>query len=333
MTVAKNGTVIAAYDRRNDGPQDLPADIDTMVRRSTDNGATWTDPGATVDYSGSQGCGDPSLLTDRDTGRVHLFCTFSHGQVGFQDSEPGSADSADPRTVHVRHLTSDDDERTWSAPTDLNEQVKDPAWAGVFASSGHGAQTSDRRLLQPAVVRDSGGKHHSVDLYSDDRGKSWHAGTLLDAGTDENKAVPLSDGRVVQNSRGVDGGQRLLSTSEDGGRQFGPPTPIRGLPDPGVNADEIRVDPQKDDSRLLFSNPADAQERRKLTLRISCDNGASWRGSSVLHPGPAGYSAMAMLPDGRVGVLAERGDDGPTGKLTFSSVPLDEIGTCPNATP
>ena len=333
MTVTKNGTVLAAYDRRNDGPQDLPGDIDTVVRRSADNGATWSEPSAAVDYSGSQGCGDPSLLTDRDTGRVHLFCTFSHGQVGFQDSEPGSADATDPRTVHVRHLTSDDDGRSWSEPTDLNEQVKDPAWAGVFASSGHGVQTSGGRLLQPAVVRDSDGNHHSVNLYSDDHGKTWHAGKLLDAGTDENKAVPLASGQVVQNSRDVDGGRRLLSTSEDGGRQFGSPTPAPDLPDPGVNADEIRVAPEKNDSRLLFSNPADSRERKKLTLRISCDNGDSWSGSSVLHSGPAGYSTMAMLPDGRVGVLAERGDSEPTGKLTFSAVPLGEIGSCADAAP
>ena len=331
MTVTPSGTVITAYDRRNDGPQDLPGNIDTMVRSSTDNGATWTDPTAAVDYPDPQGCGDPSLLTDRSTGQVHLFCTFSHGQVSFQDSEPGSADATDSRTLHVRHMTSDDDGRTWSKPTDLNEQVKDPAWSGIFASSGHGVQTSGGRLLQPAVVRDADGKHHSVNLYSDDHGKTWHHGKVLGAGTDENKAVPLSTGQVVQNSRDVEGGRRLLSTSENGGLAFGSPTPIRDLPDPGINADEIRVHPQGDDSRLLFSNPADAQERKKLTVRLSCDNGESWSSGSVLYSGPAGYSTMAMLPDGRVGVFAEHGESESHGKLTFNALELDEIGSCETA--
>lgn len=326
MTVTTNGTVLAAYDRRNDGPQDLPGDIDPMVRRSTDNGATWSDATAAVDYPDPQGCSDPSLLTDRSTGRVHLFCTFSHGEVSFQDSEPGSADATDPRTLHVRHMTSDDDGRTWSEPVDLNEQVKDPAWAGVFASSGHGVQTADGRLLQPAVVRDSAGEHHSVNFYSDDHGETWHAGDLLAAGTDESKAVPLSTGQVVQNSRDVDGGRRLLSVSEDGGVGFDDPEPVPELPDPGVNADQIRVDQQADDSRLLFSNPADEQERAELTVRLSCDNGASWSSGSVLHPGPAGYSTMVMLPNGRVGVFAEHGETESHGELTFTSVALDEIG-------
>lgn len=40
LTVTPDGTLLAAFDRRNDGPQGLPGDIDTMVRRSTDGGAT-----------------------------------------------------------------------------------------------------------------------------------------------------------------------------------------------------------------------------------------------------------------------------------------------------
>nr|WP_246458304.1 sialidase family protein [Saccharopolyspora gloriosae] len=328
LAVTERGTVIAAFDRRNDGPGDLPGDIDTMVRRSTDGGATWSEPRAVVDHPAPQGCGDPSLLTDRATGRVHLFCTFSHGEVGFQESEPGSADATDPRTVHVRHLTSSDDGRTWSAPIDLNEQVKAPEWAGIFASSGHGVQLSGGRLLQPIVVRDAAGEHHAANIYSDDHGETWRSGEPLAGGTDENKAVELSTGEVVQNVRDVDGGQRLRAVSEDGGITFGKPAAIPGLPDPGVNADVIRVDPRGSDERLLFSNPANSRDRTDLTVRISCDDGENWSDGTRLHPGPAAYSAMAMLPDGRVGVLAENGAAGAYEKLTFTALPLAEAGRC-----
>lgn len=204
-------------------------------------------------------------------------------------------------------------------------QVKDPSWAAVFASSGHGVQLAGGRLLQPAVVRDTAGTNHAVNLYSDDHGHTWHAGEPLAAGGDENKAVPLSNGQVVQNSRDVSGGQRLVSTSADGGVRFGPPAPVPGLPDPGVNADEIRVDPRGHDSRLLFSNPANSTERTRLTVRSSRDDGTSWSPRTVLHPGPAAYSPMAMLPDGRVDVFAEVGDADPYEKLAFHAVPLAEI--------
>lgn len=330
LTTTPNGTVIAAFDQRNDGPADLPGNIDVVVRRSTDNGATWSAPRIAVDYPDPQGCGDPSLLTDRDTGRLLLFCTFSHGEVGFADSEPGSADDSDPRTLHVRVSTSDDEGETWSDPVDVTSQVKDESWPAVFASSGHGVQTRSGRLLQPIVVRDAHDQHHSAAIYSDDHGKTWHTSDLLSPGTDETKITELPDGRVVHNSRSVDGGTRLRSVSHDGGVSYGKAAPIPELPDPGVNADEIRVDPSSSgDQRLLFSNPAHDTERRDLTLRLSCDSGTSWTEGTVLHHGPAGYSALTLLPNGRVGVLAENGTTDPLEKLTFRSVASDELsGQC-----
>ena len=332
MATTPHGTVVAAFDQRNDGSGDLPGNIDTVVRRSTDNGATWSDPQTVVDYPAPQGCGDPSLLADRVADRLLLFCTFSHGEVGFADSEPGTADDSDPRTLHVRVSTSEDDGKTWSDPVDLNSQTKDVSWAGVFASSGHGAQTADGRLLQPIVVRDAEGQHHGANIISDDHGRTWRTSELLSAGTDETKVTELADGRVVHNSRAVDGGTRLRSVSHDGGVTFGDAEEIPGLPDPGVNADEIRVDPRPSGDRsdwLLFSNPANRTERRTLTLRSSCDNGEHWSEGTVLHEGPAGYSVLAMLPNGRVGVFAENGTNGTFDKLTFRSVSLDDLtGGC-----
>ncbi len=325
IATTSDGTVVAAFDRRNDGSADLPGNIDTVLRRSTDNGATWSEPQVVADYPAPQGCGDPSLLSDRDTGRLLLLCTFSHGEVGFADSEPGSADDSDPRTLHVRVSISDDDGRSWTEPVDLNSQIKDKSWAGVFASSGHGVQTAGGRLLQPIVVRDSAGRHHGANIVSDDHGRTWHTGELLTTGTDETKVTELADGRVVHNSKSVDGGERLRSISHDGGLSFGAAAPIPDLTDPGVNADEIRVGAEQP-SRLLFSNPASRTERRNLTLRSSCDHGGHWSHGVVLHEGPAGYSALAMLPDGRVGVFAETGADGYFDKLTFRSVSLDDLG-------
>lgn len=328
IAVTKHGTVLAAYDRRHDSAADLPNHIDVMLRRSTDNGASWDAARAVVEYPAPAGCGDPSLLPDRDTGRVFLFCTYSAGKVGYATSQPGTADTTDPNTLHVQVRYSDDDGRTWSAATDLNPQAKNPSWHGYFASSGHGVQTGNGRLIQPIVVGD--GADHAADIVSDDHGRTWRRGGLIGTDVNESKALELDNGTVVQNLRPDARGYRQIATSGDGGLDFGAAQENSQLPDPGVNADEIRVnaDNERGPHRdwLLFSNAADQLARRNLTLRLSCDNGASWPVQKQLHSGPTGYSAMAMLPNGRIGVLAELGNTGYTETINFQSVGLDELG-------
>lgn len=329
ITVTTRGTVLLAYDRRNGSDRDLPNDIDTMLVRSTDVGKTWSQPQVVVDYPGPAGCGDSSMTVDRRTSRILLFCTYSAGNVGFGNSKPGTNDTTDPYTLHVQLRYSDDDGLTWSAPTDLNPQVKDPSWQAYFAASGHGLQTSSGRLIQPLVVKDSAGKIHSADIYSDDDGATWHTGQLLDANTDESKAVELSDGTILQNSRPDAGGYRFLSTSTDGGQTFSHAGTNPQLIDPHVNGDEIRVNPRTQGEHrdwLLFVNPASQIARTNLTVRLSCDNGATWPISKVLHAGPSGYPAAAMLPDGRVGVFYEGGTGSYTEALRFVSFGLDDLG-------
>lgn len=333
LTTTSEGTVLAAFDKRNNQSSDLPGDIDVLVRRSTDNGATWSEPREVVNHPGPQGCGDSSLVNDPSTGRIFLFCTYSAGNVGFWDSQPGTSDPDDPNTLHVRVMHSDDDGITWSEPVDLNPQVKDPSWRAVFTSSGRGLRTMSGRLIQPIVVKDAEGAVHSGNIYSDDRGNTWQRGELLAAGTDESKPVELADGTIVQNSRAGNGTHRLLSTSSDGGHSFSDPVPHEQLIDPRVNADEIRVNPTTTGPRqdwLLFSNPASTTARENLTLRISCDNGSTWPAQHQLHDGPSGYSVMTMLPNGRVGIFAEVGEQDYTERLTFTSLPLSTLSrSCP----
>ena len=42
-------------------------------------------------------------------------------------------------------------------------------------------------------------------------------------------------------------------------------------------------------------------------LPLSCDDGKSWPVAITIEPDAAGYSTIAMLPDGDVGILYERG--------------------------
>ena len=64
--------------------------------------------------------------------------------------------------------------------------------------------------------------------------------------------------------------------------------------------------------------------RDHLTVRLSDDGGRTWRSARVLREGPAAYSALALLPDGSLGCLYERGDNAliPYERITMATFSL-----------
>ena len=73
--------------------------------------------------------------------------------------------------------------------------------------------------------------------------------------------------------------------------------------------------------RLVFSNPA-AVKRERMTVKVSGDEGKSWPVERVVHEGPAAYSSLAALRDGRVGLLYERGEKRAYEVITFARFEL-----------
>ena len=303
---------------------DVPSHIRLVMRRSRDGGRNWDALRVVRADTAPLGFGDPSLLVDRVTGRVFLFHAASVRQ-GFFGGATGTRDD-DPEVLHADVSWSDDDGATWSHRR-LTSRIKAPIWGGFFASSGAGVQLRRGRLLQPFVIRKDGATWAAV-LRSDDHGEQWTMGALVGPGLDEFEVAELSDGTVMLNSRAKP--HRLVATSVDGGVTFTEPRPDRTLLDPANNASLVRVDPLAPDGsararQLLFSNTADTSRRANLTLRLSCDDGATWRSSHVLAPGASAYSTLAMLPGDDVGVLYEHGAyEG----ITFARVPLRAIGRC-----
>jgi sialidase-1 len=74
-----------------------------------------------------------------------------------------------------------------------------------------------------------------------------------------------------------------------------------------------------DRDRLLFANPdnllrfgkvvrpGSMADRKKLTVKLSYDEGKTWRVARVLEPGFSGYSDLAVGPDGTIYCFYERG--------------------------
>ncbi|UQA96752.1 sialidase family protein [Streptomyces halobius] len=333
LTTLPDGALLAAYDRRNDSAADLPGDVDVMVRRSTDNGRTWSAPRAVVDYDGGAGAGDPSLVVDRGTGRVFLFHAYAPNGIGFANAGAGNAHDS-TSILHTDYSYSDDGGRSWRNRR-ITKDLKDPSWHGIFASSGTGIQLSTGRLLQQYAFRKADGSMWAASAYSDDHGESWRLGEPVGPLMDENKTVELADGRVMLNSRTSSTKKRLVAFSRDGGLSYGTPVADGTLIDPVNNAAILRYDPTARPDRarahwLLFSNTASTTARENLTVRLSCDDGRSWPVSRVVAPGPSAYSTLTRLKDGTFGLLYE---SGPYKKITFVRFDGEWLGAmrCPVA--
>ncbi|MEU2678475.1 exo-alpha-sialidase [Streptomyces sp. NPDC007107] len=332
LTTSVKGTLLAAYDAR---PTlgDLPGNLGVVLRRSTDGGATWGPQQVVRKEAAPKGFGDPSLLTDTTTGRIFVFYAASVNQ-GFFGSATGN-DESDPDVLQADYSYSDDDGLTWTHRR-ITGQIKNPAWAGMFAASGQGIQlrngTYKGRLIQQYAIRDNGA-NYAVSAYSDDHGATWKTGNPVGPGGDENKTVELNDGRIMLNNRSAP--YRTIAYSTDGGVTYTPFTQDTGLPDPANNASVIRYapdaaasDPQS--SWLLFSNTESTSSRSNLTVKMSCDNGQTWPIRKVVNAGSAAYSTLTRLPDGRLGLLYERGG---VDAITYSSFDLKWLGgTCADIT-
>ncbi|PAK25968.1 neuramidase [Streptomyces sp. alain-838] len=330
LTRTTKGTLIAAYDAR---PTlgDLPGNIGVVVRRSTDGGSTWQAQQVVRKEAAPKGYGDPSLLVDRETGRIFVFYAASVNQ-GFFGSATGN-DESDPDVLQADYSYSDDDGLTWKHER-ITAEIKNPAWGGMFAASGEGIQlrhgTYKGRLIQQYAIRNNGA-NYAVSAYSDDHGATWKTGTPVGPGGDENKTVELSDGRVMINNRSRP--YRTVAYSSDGGVTYTPFQQDKELPDPANNGSITRFAPDVAASHpradwLVFSNTATTNSRSNLTVRLSCDNGRNWPVRRTVEAGSAGYSTLTPLSDGtganpRTGLLWERAD---YKHITYSSFDLKWLG-------
>jgi len=77
---------------------------------------------------------------------------------------------------------------------------------------------------------------------------------------------------------------------------------------------------------VLFSNPADTAERYKMLVRLSTDDGRTWPAWKCLFAGPAAYSCLAVLKDGTIACLYERGAEHRSDEIAFATFSLEWLG-------
>ena len=75
-----------------------------------------------------------------------------------------------------------------------------------------------------------------------------------------------------------------------------------------------------------FGVPAAGLVLVPINVRLSTDEGKTWGRSRALYEGPAAYSCLTVLPDGRVACLYERGEKHPYEAIVLARFGRDWIG-------
>ena len=293
IVVANDGTILAFCEGRKHGQGDFNS-LYLVLKRSTDNGATWGDLQVVVG-DGDHITHNPTAVVDRDTGTVWLtFC-----EDGARVYATSSADSG----------------ASWSDPVELTSDVRSPTWSSYWTGPGHGVQLKSGRLVIPCShgegMRRDDIFYESHVFYSDDHGSSWQLGESLAGYTTECEAVETDDGRLYMAIRTADRyiKRRVRAWSSDGGESWSEPEAIDELPDPRCSAGIVRLTDQAnyDKNRVIFSNINNPESRENLTVRVSYDECGTWAVSRVVYPGPSAYSDLAIAADMTICCFYERG--------------------------
>lgn len=314
---AKNGNLIAFAEGRKLSILDY-GDIDLVYKISTDNGNSWSKLKVAV-AEGEGTWGNPTVVTDNETGRIWLFLSWNdewHSQHGgsFAGKSYTVINEWGQRKIFATF--SDDNGQSWSNPVDYTKTLLPSNFTWDAVGPGIGIQVAGGihkgRLIIPAGRR---------NIYSDDHGTTWNYQSIP-AGTFEGSIVELSDHSLMRNDRGVgsrwaNSHTRFISrgTIEKGFSAF---TGDELLPDPRCQASILRY--SFSPNILLFLNPArndkdGAANRCLMTIRLSEDDGATWKFSKLLYPGLeadslckaglGGYSGLMQTADGAVAAMTE----------------------------
>ncbi|MFI1068401.1 exo-alpha-sialidase [Streptomyces puniciscabiei] len=314
-----DGTLLAFAEGRVLNCGDA-ADIDIVLKRSTDGGRTWG-PLQVVNEGAGDTHGNPAPVVDRETGRVWLAETYNTGRT-----DSASCSIPCDRTPHLQY--SDDDGRTWSVPRDLSPEILPADWNSWYATGPvHGIQLTRGRYAGRLVFGVNtetwdGSRvtaNHAALIVSDDHGGRWRIGAtdtwpIADDGTFRQKPSELAlaergDGSILVSAREQDGtdlGHRTQAVSRDGGDSF--TAPFRDLPDlyaPQVQGGLLRLG-----DRMLLACPGDPDRRRTMMIRSSYDGGRTWdsvdRGT-VVTTDWSGYSDLVRADADTVGLVYEGG--------------------------
>ena len=316
VETAPDGSLIALaegrkYNRRGAGAGNN--DVDLVMKRSTDNGRTWSKLTVIDDPGERWSVSNPTTVLDRTNGRIWLFFVRNRPGCTSAAARPGTDDCQ----TWLRY--SDDHGNGWSEAVDITNVARDVEnWGVSYFGPGGAIQDQTGRLIVP-VARTTGrrdAENKLVDspwnafvIYSDDHGGTWQRGRLLPDRdwASENQLVELADGRILMDARQMTGPQRTTAISDDGGVTW-------SRPQPGVTVTHVACAIERytlksaggDRDRILWTGPK-GPGRAQLVVRTSYDEGRTFTNERQISTEKAAYSDLTILNDKTIGVLWERG--------------------------
>ncbi|XP_032977079.1 sialidase-3 isoform X2 [Rhinolophus ferrumequinum] len=131
---------------------------------------------------------NPCPVWEQSSGRVYLFFICVWGHVTERQQILSGRNAA-----RLCFICSQDSGSSWSSVRDVTEEVIGPEvkrWATFAVGPGHGIQLQSGRLVIPAYVYympyrlfcfrlPCKARPHSLMIYSDDLGATWHHGRLI----------------------------------------------------------------------------------------------------------------------------------------------------------
>ena len=332
LVTTKSGTLVAVYDIRHTSARDLQGDIEIGVSRSMDGGLSWEPMIVAMsmgEYGGlaraENGVGDPCILLDETTGELMIFAAWVHGK-GSKTAWWSAGDGFEPAdTPQLLMARSQDEGQTWSATVNLTRQVKQPQWLFTFQAPGRGITMTDGTLVVPFQHQEPDRTPEAGIMYSHDHGQTWQVSMSAKTNTTESQVAEIEPGRLLLSIRDNRGTGRAMYETKDMGAHWTQHVADGRLPDPVCMASLLHVPAAENvlgRDILLFANPADPNDRRNLTLRISYDGGATWPAAILLDEGEGwGYSCLTMIDPATVGILYESSQ----AHITFQAVPLTAL--------
>lgn len=314
----RSGKLLAFAEARRNDAGDF-GNNDIVLRTSADNGKTWSEQTVIVDNGTLQASNSAPVVDELDPrypkGRIFLF--YNTGDRTEREVREGKG------TREVWYKTSTDEGRTWSEAVNITSQVKRSDWRAFANTPGHAMQLTKGKYRGRIFVPINYSKgepqrdftdYMAAGFYSADHGKTFHiADDIGIAGSNEATAAETSTGDILFNARNQRGDQkyRITARSSDGGKSWIDAGFDENLPDPVCQGSLLHLKGKV----IAFVNNADQKDRNNLTLRISYDNGRTWK-KSILIEGvsdPKGrdvtaYSDIVQVNSRTIGVLYERDD-------------------------
>jgi sialidase-1 len=318
--VRTDSCLIAICEGRNDNNFDY-GNINTVCRRSYDNGATWK-PLQAIAGPGNFTDGNPTAVVDKTNNTVFVFMLHSD-PTHYTQADGHTYLAFGPGDRHVEFVKSSDNGRHWTAPLDVTSTTQPGGTTFDFIGPGVGVQTihdplHPNRLVIPAYGR---------NIYSDNHGANWTF-VVCNTGayqTTESTIVEKLNGKFYRNDRAPTYRDpfRVVDSGTIGGFHTVWPTDYT-LPDPHSEGSLVRYNDPKP-NRIMFLNSADTGTRTAMTLRISYNEGKTWTAGRLLpannvSPGKqGGYSSMVKTGDAAIGALVEYNEDASSKAASLTS--------------